>query len=266
MFEELRKALSGEKIEAYLRRIGLFGERLPPSVQCLDRIVRAHLRTVPFDDADVWVFGREPSLATDDLFEKIVMHRRGGYCFELNLLFQKLLEGLGFAVYPVIVHLGRAGSGNALGAPAHCALIVTAEGQQRFADVGFGGPVPDGSVPLNGETAYGYFSYRNGIYTVVGCGDGNGGRIPRFTFKNQPCDPAEVVPLNFYVARREGSGFAAELKMNLRSDNGFSEIGGGMFRRRDGDRYTEKRIETPQEAKELARTYFLVPDLPVREF
>jgi N-hydroxyarylamine O-acetyltransferase len=33
-----------------------------------------------------------------DLFRKIVVERRGGYCFELNGLFALLLEALGIAV------------------------------------------------------------------------------------------------------------------------------------------------------------------------
>lgn len=266
MNEELRKPLSEEQRSAYLERIGLSAEIKELTVDYLDEIIRAHLRTVPFDCADVWACGKVPSLAADDLFEKIVTNRRGGYCFELNSLFLKLLQAVGFDAYLVIIHLGRAGSGSEVGVPAHCGVIVTIDGLKRFADIGYGGPVPDGSVPLNGELVYGHRMQKNGVYTVVASIPENGEPIPRFTFKDMACDIVEIVPLNFYIARRENSGFAMNLMMNLRSDNGFAEIGGRKFKYKNGDTVIEKEIETPEEAKELARRYFGVPDLPVRAF
>lgn len=266
MNEELRKSLSQTQCCAYLERIGLPAQAKAPTAEYLDEIIRAQLRAVPFDCADVWAYGAVPSLATDDLFDKIVGNRRGGYCFELNSLFCKLLQALGFDAYLVIIHLGRAGSGSEVGIPAHCGVIVTIDGLKRFADVGYGGPVPDGSVPLDGELVCGHRMQTNGVYTVVASVPADGEPIPRFTFKDMPCDPVEIVPLNFYIARREGSGFAADLKMNLRSDNGFAEIGGRKFKYKNGDAIIEKDIETPEEAKTLAREYFGVPDLPVRAF
>ena len=265
MNEELRKPLSEEQVTAFLLRIGLPAERKAPSAAYLDELIKAHLRTVPFDDADVWAYGAVPSLATDDLFDKIVSRRRGGYCFELNLLFWRLLQGLGFDAYPVIIHLGRPG-GFELGVPAHCGLVVTVDGLQRFADIGFGGPVPDGSVPLDGTETLGYLSLNKEHFTIVARREEDGSLTPRFTFKNIPCDPVEIVPLNFHVARREGSGFAAALRMNLRLDDGFAEIGGQSFRFKKGDTLIEREIASPEEAKALARDYFGVPDLPVRDF
>ncbi len=262
MYEALRAPLSPAQTDAYLARIGV--PRQEPSPDYLDLLIRSQLRTVPFDDADVWVTGREPSLATEDLFAKIVLRRRGGYCFELNLLFLRLLQSLWFEAYAVIIHLGR--PGGELGPPAHCGVIVTLEGQKRFADVGFGGPVPDGSVPLNGDTILGHRAVRSGVYTVVESLDSSGVPFPRFTFKDQPCDPVELLPMNWYVSRREGSGFAADLKLNLRADDGFAEIGGRRFRFRQGDTVIEREIQTPEEAKALAAAYFSIPELPIRPF
>ena len=266
MNEEYRKELDPAQRDRYLERIGLAPGPRRPDEETLNALVRAQLRTVPFDDADVWVTGKEPSLATDDLFDKIVARRRGGYCFELNLLFHRLLRALGYDAYMVIIHLGRRGSGPEVGAPAHCGVIARIGGLDFFCDVGYGGPVPDGCVPLDGRTVNGHFSYRSGPYTVVACYDEDGTLIPRFTFKNAPCDPMEIVPLNFYVARRENSGFAADLRMNIRFDDGHAELGGRVLRVKRGGTVTERVIGTPEEAKRLAREVFGVPDLPVREF
>ena len=266
MNEELRRKLTDAEAGAYLARIGLGPERCAPDRAFLDRLIRAQLRTVPFDCADVWVSGKEPSLATEDLFRKIVENRRGGYCFELNLLFWRLLENLGFSAHMVIVHLGRPGAAPEIGVPAHCAVIVTIGGLDYFADVGYGGPVPDGSVPLDGTLQNGHISSENGAYTVVSSIEADGSKTARFTFKNAPCDPCEIVPLNFFVARRENSGFASTLRLNLRFDDGFAEVGGRNFRRKRGDTLIERELSSKEEAKEVAREIFGIPDLPVRDF
>lgn len=69
---------------------------MTPSVETLRALHRAHVLTVPFENLDI--HRRRPiSLDLSDLFRKIVLSRRGGYCFELNGFFALLLEQLGFA-------------------------------------------------------------------------------------------------------------------------------------------------------------------------
>lgn len=267
MQEELRKTLDKEQIKAYLKRIGLDETPKSPSTEYLDEIIRAQLRHIPFDCATVWAQGAVPSLAVDDLFQKIIIDKRGGYCFELNSLFCRLLKDLGFDAYLVIVHLGRPNvTYPDINYPTHCAVIVTIEGKQRFADIGFGGPVPDGSVPLDGSEVLNHKQGMHGPYTVVFSKNPDGSWFDRFTFKNMPCDPAEIVPLNFHTSQRDGSTFRADLKLNLRSDNGFYELGSQMFKAKINEETIEKKIETEDEAKEIALKYFGIPSLPTRPF
>jgi N-hydroxyarylamine O-acetyltransferase len=82
--------------EAYLQRLGLArgGE---PGLSQLAALQNQHLFEVPFENLDVmW---RNPiRLNLDDLYDKIVKRRRGGFCYELNGLFAWLLSDLGYAV------------------------------------------------------------------------------------------------------------------------------------------------------------------------
>lgn len=67
--------------------------------------------------------------------------RRGGYCFEQNLLLAAALRTLGAEVAPLLgrVVLGSTGAQDASQRPrTHLALRVAWEGEQRHADVGFG--------------------------------------------------------------------------------------------------------------------------------
>ncbi|MEV4282520.1 arylamine N-acetyltransferase family protein [Actinoplanes xinjiangensis] len=110
-------------VTAYLRRIGL------DSPAGLRELHRAHLLTVPFENLSMG----QVSLDPDDLFDKVVRRRRGGFCYELNGLFALLLTELGHSVTRVAA---RVDGGERLGPPFdHLALIVDG---QWLVDVGFG--------------------------------------------------------------------------------------------------------------------------------
>jgi N-hydroxyarylamine O-acetyltransferase len=83
-------------VGVYLERIGL----ARPPAATLDGLAElglAHLYTVPFENLDI-AAGRPLSLDPDALYDKIVVRRRGGFCYELNGLFAQLLRELGFEV------------------------------------------------------------------------------------------------------------------------------------------------------------------------
>ena len=79
MFEEYYAPLPDR--DAYLERIGLKGETLPPTAETLHRLISAHLATVPFENLDVYEKGLCPDLRVQGLFDKLVTYRRGGSCF-----------------------------------------------------------------------------------------------------------------------------------------------------------------------------------------
>jgi len=83
-------------IQAYLRRIKYSGSDNPTSAT-LCRLQVAHLRSVPFESLDIHL-GHPIVLELAALFNKIVIQRRGGFCYELNGLFAWLLQELGFKV------------------------------------------------------------------------------------------------------------------------------------------------------------------------
>ncbi len=118
-------------LDAYLDRIGLHGR---PSIA---QVHRAHSVAIPFENLDPHS-GKPVSLAIEDIQRKLVSERRGGYCFEQNMLLKAGLEALGAHVEML---LGRARLGAAPGTirpRSHLVLRVTAEGAVWHADVGYG--------------------------------------------------------------------------------------------------------------------------------
>src|SRR5689334_5202649 len=91
--------------DAYLERIGLSTEAQPS----WQEIHRAHATSIPFENLDSHR-GLPVSLAQEDLERKLVAARRGGYCFEHNLLLASVLEHRGLKVEPMLARVLRRGA------------------------------------------------------------------------------------------------------------------------------------------------------------
>lgn len=84
------------EIQQYLQRMNFKGP-LEPSIKLLGHLQTCHLYTIPYKNLDV-AMKRDISFSIPDLFQKVIVQKRGGNCFELNLLFSWLLRELGFSV------------------------------------------------------------------------------------------------------------------------------------------------------------------------
>lgn len=119
-------------VDRYLARIG-YHEVVSIDFETLERLQRAHMTAVPFENLDV--YNAQPvSVDATSAYEKVVERGRGGWCFELNGAFAVLLEALGFAVT-------RLGAAVLLSGPTeivdHLCLEVTLD-EPYLVDVGFG--------------------------------------------------------------------------------------------------------------------------------
>jgi N-hydroxyarylamine O-acetyltransferase len=136
------------EFDAYLERIGLRSDRSPP----WPAIHRAHVTSIPFENLDSHR-GVPVSLDQRDLERKMVAERRGGYCFEHNLLLASALEDLGLRVEPMLARVRIGGAPPEARPTSHLVLRVTdGEGKEWHADVGFGlgtllDPIPFGPAP-----------------------------------------------------------------------------------------------------------------------
>lgn len=152
---------SGElDLRAYLERVGYAGD-LQPSVDVLHALHLVHATHIPFENLDV--LQRKPiRLDLASLEAKLVTERRGGYCFEQNLLFAAALRALGFAVTPLAA---RVRYRTTLVLPrTHMLLLVEAGGKRWLADVGFGAEGLLWPVPFEAGVAAPHFAW---TYRVV---------------------------------------------------------------------------------------------------
>lgn len=124
-------------VDAYLKRIN-FSRPVKPDVQTLCGLHLANMLQVPFENLDIGL-KRPIQLDEESLWEKIIVHNRGGFCYELNGMFASLLREVGFEVICLNARVyNREGK---LGIDFdHLALLVRIPGQRGswLADVGFG--------------------------------------------------------------------------------------------------------------------------------
>lgn len=130
-------------LDAYLQHIGYDG-KTTPTLDTLTALHHGQLYTIPFENFDIQL-GRGIHLHPEAIFDKLVRKNRGGYCFELNGIFLMALKSIGFDVRPL---LGRVHITGTPGGRGHQIELITLEGRQWIADVGFGADTPRIPIPL----------------------------------------------------------------------------------------------------------------------
>lgn len=129
--------MTNAELDAYLARIGYEGER-SPTRPVLEALMSAHVQAIPFENLDV-LEGRAISLGFEELMDKLVHRRRGGYCFEHHGLFGRVLEAFGFAVAPLAARARIGRTREETPPRTHVCLAVTVDGERWLVDVGVGG-------------------------------------------------------------------------------------------------------------------------------
>jgi N-hydroxyarylamine O-acetyltransferase len=212
---------------AYLRRIGVT-DPVPFDVEGLRVLHRAHQMTVPFENLSIHL-SEQISLAEDDLVAKIVIARRGGFCYELNGLFALLLEALGAEVTRVAARVYGEGR---LGPPFdHLALVVrAADGSGPWlAEVGFGSHAV---YPLRFDER-GEQDDPAGRFRLADAGDGDVDVLrdgtPQYRIETRPRALADFAPTCWWQQTSPASHFTQGTICSRLTEDGRVSVGGRML-------------------------------------
>ncbi len=214
-------------IVAYLQRICYDGS-LEPTAATLRSLHLAHMRAVPFENLDISL-GRQIVLDETALFDKIVMRRRGGFCYELNGLFAELLRQLGFEV--TLLSASVLKENGQFGPPYdHLILWVTlpdglsASPTDWLADVGFGNSFqypllldrtaaqrqPSGSYRLvTYDAEYSLMQHLVEAHWQ-----------DKFIFSRSPCQLSDFIPMCRYQETSPDSMFTQKRLCSIATPNG----------------------------------------------
>lgn len=194
-------------LDAYLARIGLSGRPSPAELH------RAHVVAIPFENLDPRR-GVPVSLSLPDLERKLVTERRGGYCFEHNLLLAGALRALGLEVEPMLARVGpRENEARTL---SHLFLRVRADGAVWHADVGFGAgtlsePIPFGPGEEIVQQGWRRRIVADGAELVLQTVGRDGAWADVYSFAPLPARMIDIEVCNWFVATHPRSRFVGGL-------------------------------------------------------
>jgi N-hydroxyarylamine O-acetyltransferase len=138
------------RLDAYFERIGHRGDARP-GLANLAAIHALHAAAIPFENLSP-LLGEAVKLDIESLQDKLVARRRGGWCFEQNLLFAHVLRAMGYPLKTLAARVRWNVLPHVTSPRSHCLLLVEAEGERRIADVGFGGLILTAPLRLEAGT------------------------------------------------------------------------------------------------------------------
>lgn len=166
----------------YLKRFNAYPVK-EAYLQDLSRLQSLHMEHIPFENLDV--IRKVPIyLNLESIYEKVVTHKRGGYCYELNGLFCWLLNEVGFDAKMISATVVKP-DGSAAKKDTHAAIIVELDAPY-LVDAGFGDSTIS-PIPLGGERhtdnsgTYKIEEVENGLYELMRENDGDMKVLYRFT-------------------------------------------------------------------------------------
>ena len=194
--------------DAYAQRIGVSGR---PG---LSEIHRAHIVAIPFENLDPHR-GVPVSLEPGAVQRKLVDERRGGYCFEHNLLLKFALEALGAEVDLLLARVRVGAPPGTVRPRTHLVLRVRAEGGEWHADVGFGSgtllePIPFGPGEVHEQSGWRFRVVPDGEELVLQTADGTGW-IDLYGFIPEPVPQIDVETSNWFTSTHPRSPFVTGL-------------------------------------------------------
>jgi len=243
-------------IVPFLRRIRFDGP-VHVSPETLARLQEAFLLSVPFENLDIHL-GRPISLERADIQRKIVGRRRGGFCYECNIVFNAVLHEIGFPVRMVSARM--AGEDGFAPEFDHMALLVGLDGGDVLVDVGNG---QSARVPLrldgSDESRAEGIDYRVGRH-------GSGFALlhrkpddhwePRYLFDTTARKTADFADMCRHHQTSPDSVFTGQRFVTMATPTGRVTLAGLRLSVEDGATRTETTLATEDGFLEALDTHF----------
>ncbi|MEI6003192.1 arylamine N-acetyltransferase [Paraburkholderia bengalensis] len=249
-------------LDRYFRRIGYAGPKAA-TLDVLRDLQRLHPLSIPFENLDP-LTGRRVDLALPAIVDKLVERRRGGYCFEQNGLFARVLMQLGFDVTPMIARVLWGREPDAITPRTHMLLRVTVDDQPWIADVGFGAVTL--TSPLRLQTGIAQATTHEPFRLVDASHDAldlevQSGEtwLKMYRFDLQPAEWIDYEVSNWYTSTYPDSLFTTNLVVCRVSPEGRLTLFNDRLTARtiDGEAI-ERRIESAHELQTCLRDTFLI--------
>ena len=246
------------EIEKYLQRIGCNGT-IRPTIESLQVLQKRHLLSIPFENLDIH-YKIPTQLNVESIFEKVVIKKRGGFCYELNGIFYELLRSIGFDVKMISARVFD--QRQQIFSPEfdHLAIIAKIDSVDYLADAGFGefafSPLqvePD-TIQNDERGNFRIERHDNSYYKVVKrAGEA---WVPEYMFTLTKRDLSEFEDMCRYNQTSPLSHFTQNKFCSLATEKGRITVTAKKTKITVGDSVTEVPLESEEEFLEALETYF----------
>lgn len=258
-------------LDAYFARIGYDGPR-EPTLAVLRAIHQKHPDAIAFENIDV-LLGKGVSLDPTDIDAKLIGAVRGGYCYEQNGLFKRVLTALGFEVTGLMARVLWMVPADAPPRPrSHMVLSVRVPGDDTvwLADVGFGGCVLTAPLRLFSDEAQ---ATPNGDFRILPVAELGGERQVQANLSGKWAATYQVAlgawadqdyeQANFYTYAHPSSHFTWSLTVGRVTPNARYALKNNRLTHRDaGGALIELRDLSADELETTLRDVIGLPVLP----
>ncbi|MFC7421341.1 arylamine N-acetyltransferase [Iodobacter arcticus] len=247
--------LSDKEIEQYLGRINYSGS-IAVDLATLTTLHQAHMRHIPFENLDIHL-NIPIDLSLPALFTKVILKRRGGFCYELNYLFFALLSSIGFSTQLISAQVFN---GKSYGPEFdHLLLLVTLNDQQFIADVGFGDSfqTPLAFHSLKNENTSYQIMQSDDFYTVMQK-KSNQEYKPQYQFTLNAYEISDFAEMCVYQQTSPASHFTQKSVCSIATLEGRNTISNGCVIQTKNGRRTIHHINNNAEYRQLLQQYFQI--------
>jgi N-hydroxyarylamine O-acetyltransferase len=252
-------------LQAYFARIGYSGP-LAPRLETLAALQELHPAAIPFEAIDV-LLGRGIDISPAAVDAKLLGARRGGYCYEQNGLFKRVLQAIGFQVEGLSARVNwMAAPDDPLRPPTHMALRVTIDGVPWLADVGFGTCVP--TAPLRLDSTEPQPTAHETFRIVPVAGELQLEALvaeawaPLYRLTRSPLLDVDYELANWYTATHPNSRFRHQLIVTRTTPAARHVLAGPRLTIRSPDGAVEQRLLDANEIEQELRERFGLPVEP----
>ena len=120
----------------YFKRLEIEKINLAADLESLKLLQKQHLLQIPFENLNIH-WHHPIILDINSFYEKIIEAKRGGFCYELNGLFNELLNEIGFQSKIISARVKQR-DGNFGEEYDHLAILTKIDTAEFLVDVGFG--------------------------------------------------------------------------------------------------------------------------------
>ena len=245
-------------IQRYLKAVNI--DTKIQSLKDIELLIQRHLLNFSFTNIPV-LLKEDISLEISEIVQKIVITKRGGYCFEHNKLIYKALLDAGFEVK---AFLGRVLNNQNIEVPkTHRLSILTYENDKYLIDVGFGFSSPNTLIKFKGVTTTSLgVSYRvqkraqnsfalqivleNSFYTL-------------YSFELNDYNEADCELGHFYSHKHPKANFVNNLVISRILENETRSLRNGNYQKIFKETKEEININSAQELEEILLKEFEYP-------